>query len=173
MAKGKIEAITKRIDLGTLIRSRCLSFLHWLNLWTKSRLVPKWKSLPMVDPPLLRNVSRSLDRICKVSKQVATTKVWSLSIFIGSIYISGIDDFRTALHHASNHIKSLSALGRSVPTSPPPSATSSSSNSSQLQPLSSAEVDRQRIDTMSKLTKILQRNLRVRYELNAEELIQA
>lgn len=87
MAKGKIEAITKRIDLGTLIRSRCLSFLHWLNLWTKSRLVPKWKSLPMVDPPLLRNVSRSLDRICKVSRQVATTKVWSLSIFIGWIHL--------------------------------------------------------------------------------------
>lgn len=35
------------------------------------------------------------------------------------------------------------------------------------------ELDRQRIETMTNLIGILQRNLRVRYELNVVELVQA
>src|ERR1700722_4891667 len=81
------------------------------------------------------------------------------------------DDFRTALHHASSYIKTLSSLSRSVAS--PSTASTSPSTSSFTQSHTSLEVDRSRIETMSKLTKVFQRNLRVRYEVNFAELMQA
>ncbi|KAJ4482113.1 Rapamycin-insensitive companion of mTOR, N-term-domain-containing protein [Lentinula aciculospora] len=60
------------------------------------------------------------------------------------------DDFRTALHNARDCISSLISL-KSEP---------------------SDNLDRQLIEVMSKLVSILQRNLRVRYELTVPEVVQ-
>ncbi|KAF7365155.1 hypothetical protein MVEN_00387000 [Mycena venus] len=77
------------------------------------------------------------------------------------------EDFRTALNNASTCIKSLSALARNNATSP--SAGSSSTSPT----INAADVDRQRVEVMTQLVSILQRNLRVRYELNLTEVMQA
>ncbi|KAJ7505263.1 Rapamycin-insensitive companion of mTOR, N-term-domain-containing protein [Mycena galericulata] len=80
------------------------------------------------------------------------------------------DDFRTALNNASACIKSLAALARGSVTSPNANSAGSSSLPS---PVNVADVDRQRIELMTKLVTILQRNLRVRYELNLTDVMQA
>jgi rapamycin-insensitive companion of mTOR len=80
------------------------------------------------------------------------------------------DDFRSALSHASNCIKTLASTARSSmspnTTSPPSSAGHSTSSGP-------ADIDRTRIEIMNTLVANLQRNLRVRYELNVPELVQA
>ncbi|KAJ7107266.1 Rapamycin-insensitive companion of mTOR, N-term-domain-containing protein, partial [Mycena crocata] len=80
------------------------------------------------------------------------------------------EDFRTALNNASTCIKSLAALARGNATSPVSSATGSSSAPP---PVNTADIDRQRIDLITRLVSILQRNLRVRYELNLADVMQA
>ncbi|KAJ7095819.1 Rapamycin-insensitive companion of mTOR, N-term-domain-containing protein [Mycena belliarum] len=80
------------------------------------------------------------------------------------------EDFRTVLSNASACIKSLAALSRGAVTSPNSNVAGSSST------LPSATVndpDRQRIEVMTKLVSILQRNLRIRYELNLPDVMQA
>ncbi|KAG1745997.1 Rapamycin-insensitive companion of mTOR, N-term-domain-containing protein [Suillus paluster] len=77
------------------------------------------------------------------------------------------DDFRTALAQANACLKSLNSLSRPV-TSPPPASSPSSTSS-----ISAADSDRSKIDIMNRLVCILQRNLRVRYELNLPEVVQA
>ncbi|KAF8139513.1 Rapamycin-insensitive companion of mTOR, N-term-domain-containing protein [Mycena galopus ATCC 62051] len=77
------------------------------------------------------------------------------------------EDFRTALSNASSHLKSLSALARGNVNSP--TAGSSSTPSA----ATTADVDRQRVEIMTQLVSILQRNLRVRYELNVNEIMHA
>ncbi|KAJ7761527.1 Rapamycin-insensitive companion of mTOR, N-term-domain-containing protein [Mycena maculata] len=79
------------------------------------------------------------------------------------------EDFRTALNNASTCIKSLAALARGTATSPIPNTAASSS----APPINGADMDRQRIELMTKLVAILQRNLRVRYELNLADVMQA
>ena len=76
------------------------------------------------------------------------------------------DDFQTAMQQASGYIKTLSS-GRSVP-----SPATSPSLSTAL-PSASDDVDKIRIDAMKRLTTVLQRNLRVRYELNVAQVVQA
>ncbi|EGN98236.1 hypothetical protein SERLA73DRAFT_169260 [Serpula lacrymans var. lacrymans S7.3] len=80
------------------------------------------------------------------------------------------EDFRTALHHAITCIKSLSSLSRPI-TSPPASTSPSSSNG--IIGINGQDADRTRIEIMNRLVGILQRNLRVRYELHLSELVQA
>jgi hypothetical protein len=82
------------------------------------------------------------------------------------------DDFRSALFHASNSIKTLSLLARPAAHSPGLTSASSASGHSPAT-TNPTDVDRTRIDTMAKLITILQRNMRVRYELNIEDLAQA
>ncbi|KAJ7819414.1 Rapamycin-insensitive companion of mTOR, N-term-domain-containing protein [Mycena olivaceomarginata] len=77
------------------------------------------------------------------------------------------EDFHTALNNASTCIKSLSILARNNATSP------SASSSSSPQAANAADVDRQRVEIMTQLVSILQRNLRVRYELNLTDVVQA
>ncbi|KAG1808998.1 Rapamycin-insensitive companion of mTOR, N-term-domain-containing protein [Suillus variegatus] len=77
------------------------------------------------------------------------------------------DDFRTALAQANSCIKSLSSLSRPI-TSPPPASSPSSTSSN-----SAADNDRSRIDIMNRFVCILQRSLRVRYEVNLPEVVQA
>ncbi|KAJ7044185.1 Rapamycin-insensitive companion of mTOR, N-term-domain-containing protein [Mycena alexandri] len=81
------------------------------------------------------------------------------------------EDFRTALGNASTCIKSLAALARGNVTSPV--ASSAGSSSSAPAPISAADIDRQRVEIITKLVSILQRNLRVRYELNLADVMQA
>ncbi|KAF5382569.1 hypothetical protein D9615_002880 [Tricholomella constricta] len=76
----------------------------------------------------------------------------------------GGEDFRTALHNASNHLSTLISFSSSLGAGPASSSTTSSN---------SAEADRQVIEAMSKLINILQRNLRVRYELKISEVLHA
>ncbi|KAJ7600701.1 Rapamycin-insensitive companion of mTOR, N-term-domain-containing protein [Mycena floridula] len=78
------------------------------------------------------------------------------------------EDFRTSLHTAQNCIASLVALGR-PPQASSPSATASSSTG----PPSLPEDDQKWIEIMTKLVTIMQRNLRVRYEMNVAEVVQA
>lgn len=78
------------------------------------------------------------------------------------------DDFRTARQNAFEYLKRLESLCRQTP---PAQASSSSTGASQTAPV--AEVDRHLIDALSKLTDILRRNLRVRYELNILDILKA
>ncbi|KAF9221011.1 hypothetical protein BS17DRAFT_786363, partial [Gyrodon lividus] len=78
------------------------------------------------------------------------------------------DDSRTALNQANSYIKSLVSLARSS-VSPPPAPLSSSNVTGSA----NSDQDRARIDMMNKFVSLLQRNLRVRYEINVSELVQA
>ena len=89
---------------------------------------------------------------------------YNKSIFLFFLSLRYLDDFRTALNQASNCIQTLASVSRPG-TSPPTSLITSPANGDDL--------DRVRIDTMAKLIRILQRNLRVRYELNVAELVQS
>ncbi|KIJ64502.1 hypothetical protein HYDPIDRAFT_175469 [Hydnomerulius pinastri MD-312] len=79
------------------------------------------------------------------------------------------DDFRTALNQASAYIKSLGSLAR--PSASPPVAVSSSSSDTTAS--TSSDQDKARIDVMNKFVVLLQRNLRVRYEISIADLVQA
>ncbi|KAF9242546.1 Rapamycin-insensitive companion of mTOR, N-term-domain-containing protein [Melanogaster broomeanus] len=78
------------------------------------------------------------------------------------------DDFRTALTQANSWIKSLASLPRSSESTL--AAVSSSNNATSPANL---DQDRARIDIMNKFVSLLQRNLRVRYEISVSELVQA
>jgi hypothetical protein len=81
------------------------------------------------------------------------------------------EDFKTALHQANMYLNNLLSSGRQ-PQSPTTSVASSSSRQNPLQ-AEDPELDRTRITYMTKLTAILQRNLRVRYEMNTSEVVRA
>ncbi|KAI0073477.1 hypothetical protein K474DRAFT_1666532 [Panus rudis PR-1116 ss-1] len=80
------------------------------------------------------------------------------------------DDFRTSMQQATAYIKTLNSLNRPGTLSPATIASSSSTSPSASQ---HADVSRTRIDTMNQLTGVLQRNLRVRYDINVSEVVQA
>ncbi|CCL99718.1 uncharacterized protein FIBRA_01740 [Fibroporia radiculosa] len=84
------------------------------------------------------------------------------------------DDFRSAMQQASSCLRKLVSLSRSphsgISTSP---STSPSSSTSAPENATDADLSRARIDTMSQLIDILQRNMRVRYELDVGEVVQA
>lgn len=89
-----------------------------------------------------------------------------MTVFPDSTALS--DDFRTALNQANSYLKSLAATSRPSPSTP----AMVSSSSTSISPTNS-ELDKARIDIVNKLVNILQRNLRVRYELSMSELVQA
>lgn len=78
------------------------------------------------------------------------------------------EDFRTALQEAMGYLRALRKLSGQNPLSPPTSP--SSSNMSSIP--NENELNRLRIDNMNHLIGILQRNLRVRYELNLPDVVQ-
>ena len=80
------------------------------------------------------------------------------------------DDFRTILQLARGHLRMLISLSRTV-TSPPISP--GSSTTPQANSLHDPETTRTRIDAMNKLTGLLQRNLRVQYELDVVQVVHA
>src|SRR6266404_3781616 len=73
------------------------------------------------------------------------------------------DDFRTILQQAWGHVKTLLSLSR-VATSP--SASPGASTPPQALSLHDPETTRARIEAMTKLIGLLQRNLRVQYKLD-------
>ncbi|KAK7048427.1 Rapamycin-insensitive companion of mTOR, N-term-domain-containing protein [Favolaschia claudopus] len=77
------------------------------------------------------------------------------------------EDFRTALNNASSCVRSLTMLNRGNIASPTGGSSSSTSA------VNSTELDRQRVEILTQLVSILQRNLRVRYELNITDVMQA
>ena len=80
------------------------------------------------------------------------------------------DDFRTVLQLARGHLRTLISLSRPV-TSPPTSP--GSSTTPQVTSLHDPETIRTRIDAMTKLVGLLQRNLRVQYELDVVQVVHA
>ncbi|KAL6304381.1 Rapamycin-insensitive companion of mTOR, N-term-domain-containing protein [Sparassis latifolia] len=88
------------------------------------------------------------------------------------------DDFRSVMHLATSCMRSLSAMSRQNSVAQPfasisPSTSPSSSAIPNPASANDAELNRARIDTMARLIDILKRNLRVRYELDIGEVIQA
>ncbi|CDO75419.1 hypothetical protein BN946_scf184916.g3 [Trametes cinnabarina] len=87
------------------------------------------------------------------------------------------DDFRSVMHQANSTIKTLLYLSRqqsqSHSSAPSPSTSPSTSTLPNPATASETELNRARIETMSKLTNLLQRNLRVRYELDVAEVVHA
>ncbi|THH23167.1 hypothetical protein EUX98_g8011 [Antrodiella citrinella] len=94
-------------------------------------------------------------------------KFYGGDIQVASRHNEDRDDFRSALHQASMHLKTLHTLSRNNTSS----ASLPSSSSSSV--LSDAEISRARVDAMAQLTGVLQRNLRVRYEVNLADVVQA
>ncbi|KAH8104684.1 Rapamycin-insensitive companion of mTOR, N-term-domain-containing protein [Cristinia sonorae] len=86
----------------------------------------------------------------------------------GRIHNEDRDDFRSALQQASTHLKALNSLNRngSPSTTLPVSSSSTSA-------LTDAELSRARVEAMTQLTGVLQRNLRVRYEVSLADVVQA
>lgn len=80
------------------------------------------------------------------------------------------EDFRTALQQASGYIR---ALHRLASHSGSVSPTDSPSSSSLPSAPTDADIDRMRVEAMNQLTSVLQRNLRVRYEINIPDVVQA
>lgn len=94
--------------------------------------------------------------------------LWVFSSGRVSFTCISADDFRTALQNALSCVSSMVSLAHPAPSTP---ATASSSSTAP--PQNVTEIDRQWIDVMSRLVVILQRNLRVGYELNLLEVLQA
>ena len=105
-------------------------------------------------------------------KIVQMTKVCVFTSFLSNQPLDNVattDDLRTSLNYASNCIKALLSAGGRPATSPASPASTSS-----ISPAASTnDPDRTRIDIMKRLGGVLQRNMRVRYELNFAELIQS
>ncbi|KAI0252434.1 Rapamycin-insensitive companion of mTOR, N-term-domain-containing protein [Lactifluus subvellereus] len=80
------------------------------------------------------------------------------------------DDFRTILQQARGHVRTLISLSRTVTS---PSASPGSSTIPQFTSLHDPETTRTRVDVMTKLIGLLQRNLRVQYELDIVQVAHA
>lgn len=86
------------------------------------------------------------------------------------IYQGG-EDFRTALQRAHKFFVELDLLGRSRFHQSASAASSSTSND--FQSSEAFEIDRNRVEIMNRLIEILQRNLRVRYELKILDVLKS
>ncbi|KAI0087847.1 Rapamycin-insensitive companion of mTOR, N-term-domain-containing protein [Irpex rosettiformis] len=78
------------------------------------------------------------------------------------------EDFRTALQEAMGYLRALHKLAGPNPLSPPTSPSSSN-----LAVPNESELNKLRVETMNSLIKVLQRNLRVRYDLSVPDVVQA
>ena len=86
-----------------------------------------------------------------------------------TVFSPGAEDFRSALHQATSYIKALHKLSGASSSSPPHSPSSSSA----LNIREDGDLDRLRVDAMNHLLGVLKRNLRVRYEMNIPDVVQA
>ncbi|TFK61396.1 hypothetical protein BDN72DRAFT_805030 [Pluteus cervinus] len=83
------------------------------------------------------------------------------------------EDFRSALQNATNLLKTLISPLPSSAISPSSTSSTSPSTSKVPQGLNSLDINRQRIDLMGRVIAILRRHLRVRYELNLSDVMDA
>ena len=86
------------------------------------------------------------------------------------------DDYKTALSHATSYVRTLASMPRTFgPRSPPSTGVSSplTSSSSGLTLGFDGDVDRARADLIHSLVSVLQRNIRIRYDMDIVELIKA
>jgi len=87
--------------------------------------------------------------------------------------IDNRDDYRTAMNSATSLIRTLQILPTVLTASPLPQPPPSSATSSQIPLLNSeSDLDTLRSQTLGKLATVLYRNLRVRYEIDVEALLQ-
>ena len=99
--------------------------------------------------------------------------------FIVSSVRARTDDFRSTMHQANSAVKALLMLSRpshshsSAIPSPSTSPSTSTLNLPNLATAPESEINRARIETMNKLIGILQRSLRMRYELDVAEVVHA
>src|SRR6266576_1210095 len=143
LARSKIEAIAKRIDIGAYIPHAGDSRFHVRT--ESSRMKSKAQNM----------TTNGGDKGASLASYSKGSALLTLPVN---------DDFRTARHNAFEHLKKLESLGRQVP----PTQTSSSSAAAAQNAL---EVDRQLTDALNKVTDILRRNLRVRYELSIPDIV--
>jgi rapamycin-insensitive companion of mTOR len=80
------------------------------------------------------------------------------------------DDFRTILQQAWGHVKALLSLSRAATS---PSASPGAATPPQAISNHDPETTRARIEAMTKLIGLLQRNLRVQYELDVVQVTRA
>ncbi|KAF8158105.1 Rapamycin-insensitive companion of mTOR, N-term-domain-containing protein [Crassisporium funariophilum] len=140
MAKDKISAIMKRIDIQS---SRAKAKVNAAGTAAGKRKVgPAYGSTASIKLP------KDADDI------------------------SG-EDFRTSLQTANNCVKDLESLARAGMLPSQTTSTSSSSSKMNLHPAALPDVNVQRVEAMSRLIQILQRNMRVGYELNFNEVLHA
>ncbi|KAG1822809.1 Rapamycin-insensitive companion of mTOR, N-term-domain-containing protein [Suillus subaureus] len=148
MATGEIESLTRKIELGA----------------SSSRFALK---LPVHDAPETSRGRRRKNGI-PVNRRKFAGQAPPVGVrFRADSDDRDRDDFRTTLAQANACIKSLNSLSRPI-ISPPPASTPSATSS-----ISAAGNDRSRVEVMNRFVCILQRNLRVRYEINLPEVVQA
>lgn len=88
------------------------------------------------------------------------------------------EDFRSAMQQANTCMRTLlSSYHAASAAQPPAGASPSTSPSSSAMPnitsANNADLERARVEAMARLVTVLQRNLRVRYELDVEEVVKA
>lgn len=82
-----------------------------------------------------------------------------------------LEDLKAAKQYAQSLLNALVAYSRTV-LSPSPKSSASSSVAPPP-PETEEELEKARIETMKLLTEVLQRNIRVRFDLNMDELFKA
>ena len=87
------------------------------------------------------------------------------------LIIPTVEDFRTTLKNATGMIKTLSSLNRQAAPGSAPSSPTAITSTLSSQPDESIPVSR--TELISRLTTMLQTNIRMRYELNTNDLLQA
>ncbi|KAH9841656.1 Rapamycin-insensitive companion of mTOR, N-term-domain-containing protein [Rhodofomes roseus] len=87
------------------------------------------------------------------------------------------EDFRSAMQQANSCMRTLLSSHRSASAPSPSGASPSTSPSSSAMPNVTAanggDLERARVEAMMRLVTVLQRNLRVRYELDVDEVVKA
>ena len=82
-----------------------------------------------------------------------------------------LDDIKAVKLQAQSHLKALLAYSRTVLS--PISTSPASSSVAPPPPSTEEELEKMRSDTMGALTAVLQRNVRVRFDLNMDDLFKA
>ncbi|KAH7885334.1 Rapamycin-insensitive companion of mTOR, N-term-domain-containing protein [Phlebopus sp. FC_14] len=175
----QLEALTARLERETRIKEGAEKFLklpitETMRLQVESELELATNEIELLTQRIELETSRGKRRKIvvgptskrKFAGQAPPTSVRSRADSVDTER----DDFRTALNQANSYIKSLSLHARPVTSSPAAGSPSSSSNAAAS---TSSDHDKARIGIMNKFVALLQRNVRVCYEINISELVQA
>ncbi|KAF8895478.1 Rapamycin-insensitive companion of mTOR, N-term-domain-containing protein [Infundibulicybe gibba] len=181
--KKQLKALRNQLVLENRIKEGAENLLHMqlgdsLRLKVETELdTAKTKIdaiLKRIDIQSSRSKSKPPNNAIKQQPWKNTTGTHVVSVPSGSIQIlnnKGGEDFRVALQNASQNLKTLESLSHPQPPSLPLAPTPSSSFPALT--ADSLDSNQQRVEIMNQLIDILRRHLRVRYELNVIELVQA